>query len=64
MKWMLLFCFENNIHNFNPKIKSFMAQIVTTSTKKSNERFFLKLTTSAVAKRIFFEKQGLKLKRP
>jgi hypothetical protein len=56
MKWMLLFCFENKIHNFNPKIKSLMAQIVTTSTKKSNEDFFLKLTTSAVAKRIFFEK--------
>jgi hypothetical protein len=33
MKWMLLFCvaavvlFENNIHSFNPKIKSFMPQI-------------------------------------
>jgi hypothetical protein len=39
-------------------------EIGDTSLKKSNEGPFLKLTESAVAKRKFFEKQGLKFKRP
>jgi hypothetical protein len=34
-----------------------------TSSKKSNEGPFLKLTESAVTKRKFFEKQELKFKR-
>jgi hypothetical protein len=39
-------------------------KISDTSSKKSKEGPFLKLTESAVAKRKFFEKQGLKFKRP
>jgi hypothetical protein len=39
-------------------------KIGDTSAKKSTQGPFLKLTESAVAKWKFFEKQGLKLKRP